>query len=78
MIIHISLGGFGRDKGHVVERCHQDTAIEGVEVHVAIKFGVDGGMSLSAIFGRDLLSEKAKSERLSHMTELVLGYLLLE
>ena len=31
--------------------------------------------TLSAIFGRDLLSPRAKAERLAHMTELVLGYL---
>ena len=41
-------------------------------------FYLSNNYTLSAIFGRDLLSEKAKSERLSHMTELVLGYLLLE
>ena len=33
--------------------------------------------TLSAIFGRDLRAPKAETERLSHMTELVLGYLLL-
>lgn len=33
--------------------------------------------TLSAVFGRDLRQPKAEAERLSHMTELVLGYLLL-
>ena len=33
--------------------------------------------TLSAIFGRDLRQPKAESERLSHMTELVLGFLLI-
>lgn len=32
--------------------------------------------TLSAVFGRDLRQPKAEAERLSHMTELVLGYLL--
>jgi AcrR family transcriptional regulator len=32
--------------------------------------------TLSTIFDRDLLSAKAKVERLSHMTDLVLGYLV--
>ena len=32
--------------------------------------------TLSAVFARDLLATKAKVERLSHMTDLVLGYLL--
>jgi len=31
---------------------------------------------LSTIFDRDLLSPKAKVEALSHMTDLVLGYLV--
>jgi len=32
--------------------------------------------TLSVVFGRDLQSPKAEAERLSHMTELVLGYVL--
>ncbi len=32
--------------------------------------------TLSAIFGRNLMSPKALSERLSHITEVVLGYVL--
>jgi AcrR family transcriptional regulator len=32
--------------------------------------------TLSAIFGRNLMSTKARSERLAHITEVVLGYLL--
>ena len=31
--------------------------------------------TLSTIFERDLLAARSKSERLKHMTELVLGYL---
>jgi AcrR family transcriptional regulator len=32
--------------------------------------------TLSAIFGRNLLSPRARAERLSHMCELILGYVL--
>ena len=32
---------------------------------------------LSAIFGRDLMTPKAHSERLSHMCEVILGYVLM-
>jgi tetracycline repressor-like protein len=34
--------------------------------------------TLSTIFGRDLMSPKALSERLSHITEVVMGYVLRE
>ena len=52
MIIHIILGGLGGDQSHIVERRHQDTAIESEEMHVAVKFGVNGGVSFTAILGR--------------------------
>ncbi len=56
--------------------------VDPVQLYISIAsisyFYLSNNYTLSAIFGRDLLSEKAKSERLSHMTELVLGYLLLE
>jgi hypothetical protein len=32
--------------------------------------------TLSAIFGRDLMSAKARSERLSHICDVILGYVL--
>ncbi|MFT5893845.1 MAG: AcrR family transcriptional regulator [bacterium] len=32
--------------------------------------------TLSTIFNRDLLSQRARAERLSHMTDVVLGYLI--
>lgn len=32
--------------------------------------------TLSAIFGRDLMSHKARAERLSHMCDVILGYVL--
>ena len=32
--------------------------------------------TLSAIFGRNLMSPKARSERLSHVCDVILGFLL--
>jgi hypothetical protein len=39
-------------------------------------FHLSNRHTLSVVFGRDLQSPKAEAERLSHMTELVLGYVL--
>ena len=36
VIVHICLRGFGRDECHVVEGSHEDAAIEGEEMHVAV------------------------------------------
>lgn len=40
-------------------------------------FYLSNNDTLSAVFGRDLNSPKAKVERLQHMTDIVLGYLML-
>jgi AcrR family transcriptional regulator len=54
--------------------------VDPVQLYVSIAglayFYLSNSYTLSAIFGRDLLSPKARSERLSHMTDVVLGYLL--
>jgi AcrR family transcriptional regulator len=54
--------------------------IDPVQLYVSIAglsyFYLSNNHTLSAIFGRDLLAPKARSERLSHMIELVLGYVL--
>lgn len=39
-------------------------------------FYLSNHRTLSAVFGRDLLSTKARHERLSHVCDVVLGYLL--
>jgi hypothetical protein len=39
-------------------------------------FYLSNNHTLSAIFGRDLMSTKARSERLSHMCDVILGYVL--
>lgn len=40
-------------------------------------FYLSNNDTLSAVFGRDLSTPKAKVERLQHMTDIVLGYLML-
>jgi Bacterial regulatory proteins, tetR family len=60
-------------------RCAAPEAVEEDPVD-ALAAGADGRRRarhmLSTIFDRDLLGTKAKVERLSYMTELVLGYLV--
>jgi AcrR family transcriptional regulator len=54
--------------------------VDAVQLYVSIAalsyFYLSNNATLSTIFGRDLLAPKARNERLSHMTEMVLGYLL--
>lgn len=68
----------------VLERGRRDGSFRGgvdpVQLYVSIAglayFYLSNSYTLSAIFGRDLMSSKARSERLSHMTEVILGYLI--
>lgn len=70
----------------VLERGRREGVFRGgvdpVQLYVSIAgiayFYLSNNHTLSAIFGRDLLSPKARSERLSHMCEVILGYLLRE
>ncbi|TFZ04455.1 TetR/AcrR family transcriptional regulator [Ramlibacter rhizophilus] len=54
--------------------------VDPVQLYVSIAgmayFYLSNNYTLSAIFGRDLRSRKALSERLGHMTEVILGYVL--
>jgi AcrR family transcriptional regulator len=67
----------------VLERGRRDGVFRGgvdpVQLYVSIAglayFYLSNSYTLTAIFGRDLLAPKARSERLSHMTEVILGYL---
>ncbi|HET8746888.1 MAG TPA: TetR/AcrR family transcriptional regulator [Ramlibacter sp.] len=67
----------------VLERGRREGTFRGgvdpVQLYVSIAglayFYLSNSHTLSAIFGRDLLAPKARSERLSHMTEVILGYL---
>lgn len=67
----------------VLERGRREGSFRGgvdpVQLYVSIAglswFYLSNAHTLSAIFGRDLLAPRARAERLSHMTEVILGYL---
>lgn len=54
--------------------------VDPVQLYISIAslsyFYLGNSHTLSTIFDRDLLAPKAKVERLSHMTDLILGYLV--
>ena len=54
--------------------------VDPVQLYISIAglsyFYLSNSYTLSTVFDRDLMSPKAKVERLSHMTDLVLGYLV--
>ena len=70
--------------GQVLERGRRDGVFRGgvdaVQLYISIAglayFYLSNNPTLSTIFGRDLMSPKALSERLSHITEVVMGYVL--
>jgi len=54
--------------------------IDAVQLYISIAglayFYLSNSHTLSAIFGRDLLAPKARQERLTHMCDVILGYVL--
>lgn len=68
----------------VLERGRREGTFRGgvdpLQLYVSIAglsyFYLSNNHTLSAIFGRDLMTPKAHSERLSHMCEVILGYVL--
>ncbi len=70
--------------GEVLERGRKDGSLRGgidpVQLYVSIAglsyFYLSNNHTLSAIFGRDLMTAKARNERLSHMCDVILGYTL--
>ena len=70
--------------GDVLERGRREGLFRGgvdpLQLYISIAglayFFLSNNHTLSAIFGRDLMSPKALSERLSHITEVVMGYVL--
>lgn len=54
--------------------------IDPMQLYISIAglcyFYLGNNHTLSAIFGRDLMSAKARSERLSHICDVILGYVL--
>lgn len=70
----------------VLERGRRDGVFRGgvdpVQLYISIAglayFYLSNNATLSTIFARDLMSGKAMAERLSHITEVVMGYVLLD
>lgn len=68
----------------ILERGRREGVFRGgvdpVHLYISIAglsyFYLSNSPTLSAIFGRDLMTPRALSERLSHITEVVMGYLL--
>ena len=68
----------------VLERGRRDklfrAGVDPVQLYISIAslcyFYLSNNHTLSAIFGRDLRAPKAMAQRLSHMTDLVLGHVL--
>ena len=68
----------------ILERGRKDGSFRGgvdpVQLYVSIAglsyFYLSNNHTLSAIFGRDLMTAKAKHERLTHMCDVILGYVL--
>ncbi|MBC7938164.1 MAG: TetR family transcriptional regulator [Chitinophagaceae bacterium] len=72
--------------GEVLERGRASGAFRGgvdpLQLYISIAglsyFYLSNNHTLSAIFNRDLMSPKARNERLSHICDVILGYVLRE
>jgi AcrR family transcriptional regulator len=70
--------------GDILERGRKSGQFRGgidpLQLYISIAgmsyFYLSNNPTLSSIFGRDLMSPKARSERLSHMGDVILGYVL--
>lgn len=70
--------------GEILQRGQADGIFRGgidpIQLYISIAglayFYLSNNHTLSAIFGRDLMTAKARNERLSHMTDVILGYVL--
>lgn len=70
--------------GDILERGRREGVFRGgidpVQLYISIAgiayFYLSNNHTLSAIFGRDLMSNKARAERISHMCDVILGYVL--
>jgi AcrR family transcriptional regulator len=73
-----------RTLGEILERGRQDGSLRGgidpMQLYISIAglayFYLSNRHTLSAIFGRDLMTAKAQHERLSHVCDVILGYVL--
>ena len=82
MALHDADLAFYRHQGHLTVNGVFRGGVDPVHLYISIAglayFYLSNNPTLSTIFGRDLMTPKALSERLSHITEVVLGYLLRE
>ncbi|MCW5235088.1 TetR/AcrR family transcriptional regulator [Verminephrobacter eiseniae] len=70
--------------GEVLERGRRAGSFRGgvdpLQLYISIAglayFYLSNNHTLSAIFGRDLMAPKARNERLSHMCDVIMGYVL--
>jgi AcrR family transcriptional regulator len=70
--------------GEILERGRKEGSFRGgvdpLQLYVSIAglayFYISNQHTLAAIFGRNLMSAKAKNERLAHMSDVILGYVL--
>ncbi|MDM0040674.1 TetR/AcrR family transcriptional regulator [Variovorax sp. J22G21] len=70
--------------GDILEKGRREGVFRGgidpVQLYISIAglayFYLSNNHTLSAIFGRDLMTRKAHNERLSHMGDVILGYVL--
>jgi len=70
--------------GEILEHGRRDGVFRGgidpMQLYISIAglayFYLSNRHTLSAIFGRDLMSPKARHERLSHIVDVILGYVL--
>lgn len=70
--------------GEILERGRREGSFRGgvdpLQLYVSIAgmayFYLSNNFTLSAIFGRDLMAAKALQQRLSHMSDVILGYVL--
>ena len=64
----------GRAEGHF------RGGVDPVQLYISIAglayFYLSNRHTLSTIFGRNLMSPRARAQRLSHITEVILGYVL--
>ena len=73
-----------RTLGDILERGRADGSFRGgidpMQLYISIAglayFYLSNRHTLSAIFGRNLMAPKARSERLSHICDVILGYVL--
>ncbi|MCR5867189.1 MULTISPECIES: TetR/AcrR family transcriptional regulator [Aquincola] len=71
--------------GEILERGRREGSFRGgvdpLQLYVSIAgmayFYLSNNHTLSAIFGRDLMAAKALQQRLSHMSDVILGYVLI-